>query len=143
MFMNQYNHTVDAKGRLIIPTKFREILGDEFVVTKGLDGCLFVYANEDWNRFYEKLSDLPIIDDDARDFARFFLAGATSVEVDKQGRILLPSTLREFAALDKDVVLAGVGSHIEIWDKNTWDKKNAMTDIRKITAGMKSLGLKI
>lgn len=143
MFMNQYNHTVDAKGRLIIPSKFRDVLGDEFVVTKGLDGCLFVYANEDWNSFAEKLTALPIIDDDVRDFARFFLAGATSVEVDKQGRILLPSNLREFAGLDKDVVLAGVGSRIEIWDKEAWDKKNAMTDIRKITAGMKNLGLTI
>lgn len=143
MFMNQYNHTVDAKGRLIIPLKFREVLGEEFVVTKGLDGCLFVYANEDWNSFAARLTALPIIDDDVRDFARFFLAGATSVEVDKQGRILLPANLREFAGLEKDVVLAGVGSRIEIWDKDMWDKKNAMTDIRKITAGMKNLGLTI
>ncbi len=143
MFMNQYNHTVDAKGRLIIPSKFREVLGDEFVVTKGLDGCLFVYANEDWGIFAQKLTSLPLVDDDARDFARFFLAGAISVEVDKQGRILLPSNLREFAQLDKDVILAGVGSRVEIWNKDVWDKKNAMTDIRKITAGMRNLGLTI
>lgn len=143
MFMNQYNHTVDAKGRLIIPSKFREVLGDEFVVTKGLDGCLFVYANEDWSIFAQKLTSLPLVDDDARDFARFFLAGAISVEVDKQGRILLPSNLREFAQLDKDVILAGVGSRVEIWNKDVWDKKNAMTDIRKITAGMRNLGLTI
>ena len=122
MFMNQYNHTVDAKGRLIIPSKFRDVLGDEFVVTKGLDGCLFVYDNEDWNEFAEKLTKLPIINDNARDFARFFLAGATNVEVDKQGRILLPANLREFAGLDKDVVLAGVGSRIEIWSKSAWDE---------------------
>ena len=84
-----------------------------------------------------------MVDDDARDFARFFLAGAISVEVDKQGRILLPSNLREFAQLDKDVILAGVGSRVEIWNKDVWDKKNAMTDIRKITAGMRNLGLTI
>ena len=143
MFMNQYNHTVDAKGRLIIPSKFREVLGDEFVVTKGLDGCLFVYGNEDWNIFAQKLTSLPLVDDEARDFARFFLAGAMSVEVDKQGRILLPANLREFARLDKDVVLAGVGSRVEIWNKDVWDEKNAMTDIRKITAGMRNLGLTI
>ncbi len=143
MFMNQYNHTVDAKGRLIIPSKFRDVLGDEFVVTKGLDGCLFVYDNEDWNEFAEKLTKLPIINDNARDFARFFLAGATNVEVDKQGRILLPANLREFAGLDKDVVLAGVGSRIEIWSKSAWDEKNEGTDISKITAGMKDLGLTI
>ena len=143
MFMNQYNHTVDAKGRLIIPSKFREVLGDEFVVTKGLDGCLFVYGNEDWNIFAQKLTSLPLVDDDARDFARFFLAGAMTVEVDKQGRILLPSNLREFAQLDKDVILAGVGSRVEIWNKDVWERKNAMTDIRKITAGMRNLGLTI
>ncbi len=143
MFMNQYNHTVDAKGRLIIPSKFREVLGDEFVVTKGLDGCLFVYGNEDWNIFAQKLTSLPLVDDEARDFARFFLAGAMSVEVDKQGRILLPANLREFARLDKDVVLAGVGSRVEIWNKDVWDEKNAVTDIRKITAGMRNLGLTI
>ncbi len=143
MFMNQYNHTVDAKGRLIIPSEFREILGERFVVTKGLDGCLFVYANEDWNIFAQKLTALPLTNDDARDFARFFLAGAITVEVDKQGRILLPSTLRDFADLKKDVVLAGVGSRIELWSKEAWDEKNRTTDIKKITAGMSGLGLTI
>ena len=112
MFMSEYNHTVDAKGRLIIPSKFREILGEEFVISKGMDGCLFVYANEDWKAFEQKLTSLPLINKEARQFARFFLAGAAQVEVDKQGRILLPANLREFAGLDKDVVLVGVGSRI-------------------------------
>ena len=122
MFMSEYNHTVDAKGRLIVPSKFREQLGDEFVVTKGMDGCLFVYANDDWNAFEQKLTSLPLINKEARKFARFFLAGAAQVEVDKQGRILLPANLREFASLEKDVVLVGVGSRIEIWSRENWVK---------------------
>ena len=112
MFMSEYNHTVDTKGRLIVPSKFREQLGDEFVVTKGMDGCLFMYANDDWSAFEQKLTSLPLINKEARKCARFFLAGAAQVEVDKQGRILLPANLRQFAGLEKDVVLVGVGSRI-------------------------------
>ena len=92
MFMGEYNHTIDTKGRVIVPSKFRETLGDEFVVTKGLDGCLFVYDNQEWTAFEEKLKALPITNKDARAFVRFFLAGAAGVEVDKQGRILLPAS---------------------------------------------------
>ena len=120
MFMGEYNHTIDAKGRLIIPAKFREVLGDEFVVTKGMDGCLFVFDNSEWQAFAEKLRSLPMIDKEVRQFTRFFLAGAASVEVDKQGRILIPSVLREFADITKDAVLIGVGSRIEIWSKDRW-----------------------
>ena len=104
MFMGEYNHTIDAKGRLIIPSKFREVLGDEFVVTKGMDGCLFVFDDPEWQAFEEKLRALPMIDKEARQFTRFFLAGAASVEVDKQGRILLPAVLREFAGITKDEI---------------------------------------
>ena len=114
MFMGEYNHTIDTKGRLIVPAKFRESLGEEFVVTKGLDGCLFVYDEAEWSAFEEKLKTLPITNKDARNFVRFFLAGATTVEVDKQGRILLPSVLRTFAGLDKDVVLIRVANRVEI-----------------------------
>ena len=117
MFMGEYNHTIDAKGRLIIPSKFREVLGDEFVVTKGMDGCLFVFDDPEWQAFEEKLHGLPMIDKEARQFTRFFLAGAASVEVDKQGRILIPAVLREFAGITKDAVLVGVGSRVEIWSK--------------------------
>ena len=112
MFMGEYNHTIDTKGRLIIPSKFREALGDGFVVTKGLDGCLFVYDNAEWTAFEEKLKALPMTNKESRKFVRFFLAGAAEVEVDKQGRILIPAVLREFAGLDKDVVLVGVASRI-------------------------------
>ncbi len=143
MFMSEYNHTVDAKGRLIIPSKFREALGEEFVVSKGMDGCLFVYANDDWNAFEQKLTSLPLINKEARQFARFFLAGAATVELDKQGRILLPAALREFAGLDKDVVLVGVGSRIEIWSKEKWEDMNADADMDDIASAMEGLGLTI
>jgi len=141
--MGEYNHTIDAKGRLIIPSKFREALGDEFVVTKGLDGCLFVYDNQEWAAFEEKLKALPLMNKESRKFVRFFLAGAASVEVDKQGRILLPSVLREFAELDKDVVLVGVASRIEIWSKQKWDEASEYDDMEEIAEHMSELGLMI
>ena len=120
MFIGEYNHTIDAKGRLIVPSKFRELLGSEFVVTKGLDGCLFVYPNEEWVTIEEKFKSIPLTTKDARKFSRFFFAGATSCEVDRQGRILLPQVLREYADLQKEVVLAGVLSRIEIWNRDRW-----------------------
>lgn len=143
MFMGEYNHTIDAKGRLIVPSKFRELLGDTFVVTKGLDGCLFVYDNEEWNAFEEKLKSLPITNKEARQFVRFFLAGAAEVEVDKQGRILVPNILREFAQISKDVVLIGVASRIEIWSKERFDGMAAYEDMDEIAEHMAELGLGI
>lgn len=143
MFMGRYNHTIDPKGRLSIPSKYREILGDEFVVSKGMDDCLFLYANEDWKAFETKLSSLPLMNDEARQFARFFLSGAQYVTVDKQGRILMPQDLRDFAGLEKDVVLAGMGSRIEVWDLDRWNANNSQVDIRAISKGMANLGLTI
>ena len=143
MFMGEYNHTIDAKGRLIIPSKFRDTLGDEFVVTKGLDGCLFVYDNAEWSAFEEKLKSLPLTNKDARQFVRFFLAGATLAEVDKQGRILVPSNLREFAGLEKEVVLVGVASRVEIWSKARWEDAASYDDVEEIAEHMAELGLGI
>ena len=143
MFMGEYNHTVDPKGRVIVPSKFRETLGDEFVVTKGLDGCLFVYDMKEWNVFEEKLKSLPITNKDARQFVRFFLAGAATVEVDKQGRILIPGVLREFAELTKDVVLIGVASRVEIWSKERWNGTASYDDLEEIAEHMADLGLSI
>ena len=143
MFMGEYNHTIDAKGRLIVPSKFRETLGDTFVVTKGLDGCLFVYDNEEWGIFEEKLKSLPITNKEARQFVRFFLAGAAEVEVDKQGRILVPNVLREFAELNKDVVLIGAASRIEIWSKERFVGMTAYEDMDEIAEHMAELGLGI
>lgn len=143
MFMGEYSHSIDAKGRLSVPSKFRDVLGDSFVVTKGLDGCLFVFDEEEWKSFEEKLRALPITHRDTRKFTRFFLAGANTVEVDKQGRILLPSVLREFAGLEKDVVLLGVGSRIEIWSKQAWEGEATFEDVDDIAEHMADLGLSI
>ena len=141
MFMGENNHTVDAKGRLIVPSKFREQLGEEFVVTKGLDGCLFVYDNSEWKALEEKLHALPLTNANARKFSRFFLAGATACEVDKQGRILLPAVLREFAGIEKEAVLVGVGSRIEIWSRDSWSKMNTYDDMEEIAENMEGLGI--
>jgi MraZ protein len=143
MFMGEYNHTIDAKGRLIIPSRFREALGEEFVVTKGLDGCLFVYPNSEWQVFEEKLRTLPMTNKDARKFSRFFLAGAAMCELDKQGRILIPAVLREFAALEKDVVLAGVLGRVEIWSKERWAEISEYDDMEDVAEHMSQLGLTI
>ena len=143
MFMGRYNHTIDPKGRLSIPSKYREVLGDEFVVSKGMDGCLYVYANDDWKVFEGKLASLPLMSEEARQFARFFLSGAQPVTVDKQGRILMPQDLREFAGREKDVVLAGMGSRIEIWSLERWKANNDSIDINAISKGVMNLGLTI
>ena len=143
MFMGEYNHTIDAKGRLIVPSRFREKLGSDFVVTKGLDGCLFVYPNEEWTSIEEKFRNIPLTTKDARKFSRFFFAGAEVCEVDKQGRILLPQVLREFADLQKDVVLAGVLGRIEIWSKERWQDENTYDDMDEIAEHMAELGLSI
>ncbi len=121
MFIGEYAHSIDVKGRLIMPAKFREELGITFIVTKGLDGCLFVYSKNEWAQFEEKLKSLPFTSKDARTFIRFFFAGAIECEVDKQGRILISQNLRDYANLSKDVVIIGVSNRIEIWDKEKWD----------------------
>ena len=143
MFMGEYSHSVDAKGRLIVPAKFREQLGDQFVVTKGVDGCLYVYSQEEWKRIEEKFREVNLTTKDARKFMRFFFAGAAMCEVDKQGRILIPSVLREFAGLEKDVVLAGMGGRIEIWSLEKWEENSSQVDINQISQGMINLGLTI
>ena len=143
MFMGEYNHTIDAKGRLIVPSKFREQLGDEFVVTKGLDGCLFVYSNEEWKHIEEKFREIPLTTKDARKFSRFFFAGAASCEVDKQGRILLPANLREYAGIEKEVVSVGVLSRVEIWSKDRWQDNGDYDDMDEIAEHMAEMGLGI
>lgn len=143
MFKGEYNHTVDTKGRLIVPAKFREMLGDTFVVTKGLDGCLFVYPNEEWTNIENKFREIPLTTKDARKFSRFFFAGAADCEVDKQGRILIPSVLREFAGLKKEVVLVGVLNRIEIWSKERWLGENEYEDMDEVAEHMAELGLGI
>lgn len=121
MFLGQYHHSIDAKGRLIVPAKFREGLGAHFIATKGLDACLFLYPQAEWRIFEAKLKQLPLTNTGARKFVRFFFAGAVECEPDNQGRILLPAHLREYAGLQKDVVSIGVNNRIEIWSKAGWD----------------------
>ncbi len=142
MFIGEYNHTVDEKGRLIIPAKFRDELGDEFVVTKGLDGCLFAYDKTEWGVLEAKLRALPLTNKDARAFSRYMLAGAAQVEIDKQGRALVPMVLRAFAGIEKDVVLIGVGGRIEIWNKDKWNDINLGADDGELLAEkMENLGI--
>ncbi|HHW43759.1 division/cell wall cluster transcriptional repressor MraZ [Desulfofundulus thermobenzoicus] len=124
MFMGEYQHTIDAKGRLIIPARFREGLGEKFILTKGLDGCLFAYPPQEWAALEKKMRSLPFTKADARAFVRFFFAGACECEVDKQGRILIPGNLREYAGLEKDVVVIGVSSRVEIWSAGRWQSYN-------------------
>jgi len=124
VLMGEYMHSIDAKGRVILPADFRAELGDTFIVTKGLDGCLFIYAQSEWDQLSEKLRQLPLAKTEARAFVRFFFAGARQVELDKQGRFLVPATLRQHASLQKDVVLIGVSSRIEVWSKEEWLKYN-------------------
>ena len=143
MFMGEYRHTVDPKGRLIIPSKFRELLGAEFVVTRGLDGCLFVYPMDSWEAYVEELKKLPLTDKNARLFTRFIIAGATTCELDKQGRILVPATLREFAGLEKDVVLTGNINRIEIWSKEKWNENSNYDDMDAIAESMEEMGIVI
>ena len=138
--MGEYSHTIDAKGRLIVPSKFREGLGDSFVVTKGFDGCLYAYDMEEWTKLEEKMKNLPMSHKDIRKISRFFLAGATLAEVDKQGRILLPAVLREFAQITKDVVLLGVGNRIEIWSKENWEREENFDDMDEVAERMADMG---
>lgn len=142
MFMSEYNHSLDSKGRLIVPQKFREQLGAEFILSRGMDHCLNLYTKESWEAFIEKLSQVPELSNpDGRKVARFFIAGATTCEVDKQGRILIPSVLREFAKLDKDVVLAGVGNRIEIWDKQAWEAYNSYDDVESLAKSLEPFNI--
>lgn len=121
MLIGEYQHNIDAKGRLIMPAKFRQDLGYSFIVTRGLDGCLFGYPLENWTKVEEKLEQLPLSKKDARKFTRFFYSAATEVEVDKQGRINLPQTLIDFAKIDKSCRVIGVSDRIEIWSSEVWE----------------------
>lgn len=124
MFLGEYQHSLDSKGRITIPSKFREQLTDHFVATKGLENCIFLYTMDEWHSIEEKLRSLPFTRADVRSFARFFFSGASELEVDKQGRTVLPANLREYAGIDRDVVIIGVGSRAEIWSSDKWAEYN-------------------
>lgn len=142
MFIGEYNHAIDSKNRIVIPSKFREDLGSSFIFTKGLDGCLYVYTREEWDIFENKLKTLPLTNKNARAFSRFFLAGACEGEMDKQGRVLIPSNLLEYASIEKEIVSIGVSSRIEIWSLENWKKYNEENiDFDDIAENMSELGL--
>jgi MraZ protein len=128
---------------MIVPSKFREGLGEKFIVTKGLDNCLFVYSSEEWVNLEAKLKSLPFTDKDVRAFVRFFFAGATEVEIDKQGRINIPGNLRDYGNLTKEVCIVGVSTRVEIWDKDKWDSyfENDNMTGEKIAEKMAMLGI--
>ncbi len=119
--MGEYQHTIDDKGRMIIPAKFREELGSRFIVTRGLDNCLFVYPESEWRIIEQKLKSLPFTRSDARAFTRFFFSGAIECELDKQGRVNIPANLRQYSQLLKDCVVIGVSNRVEIWSKDVWE----------------------
>ena len=143
MLIGEYKHSLDVKGRLILPAKIREDMGDKFIVTKGLDGCLFGFSQNEWTNFEEKLKTLPLTNKNARDFVRFFLSGATECEIDKQGRFLITSNLREYATLEKDAIIIGVGTRIEIWNREKWKSYNSDENISadEIAENMTMLGI--
>lgn len=143
MLIGEYKHVVDSKGRIILPSKFREELGERFILTKGLDNCLFGYSLKEWAVLEEKLKKLPLTSKEARTFLRFFFAGACECEVDKQGRVLIPQNLREYAGIQKEVFIIGVMTRIEIWSEDNWLKE--MTDenlsVDRIAQKMEELGI--
>ena len=146
MLKGVHNHNIDAKGRLIIPSKLRDELGENFVITKGMENCLYVYPEHEWIAFEEKLNALPTTTDKkARAFAYFFQGSATDGDLDKQGRTLIPAVLREYARLDKEVVFVGMGKRAEIWDKARWDEKNTEVEenIEDIASEMEESGFSI
>lgn len=122
MLIGEFKHNLDSKNRLTIPAKLRMELGEKPVLTRGLDGCLFVYPNRDWQLFSEKINNLPLGQKKARDFKRFVLSGASEMEIDEMGRILIPDPLKKYAKLGKSIVVIGVQDRIELWDENIWDK---------------------
>lgn len=143
MLIGEFEHSLDAKGRLIMPAKLKSSIGENFIVTKGLDGCLFAFSLDEWKNFEEKLKSLPLSNRNSREFTRFFLSGATECEIDKQGRFLIPNNLRESANFKKEVVIIGVGTRIEIWDKEKWTTYNSEENIsvEDIAENMTMLGI--
>ena len=128
MLLGEFNHSIDEKGRLIIQAKLRDDLGENFVICNGLEGCLFVYSQEEWNKFVTELEALPRMSKDARIYKRYFFGSASEGTFDKQGRVLVPPPLRKTANLEKDVVLVGVQDHVEIWDKARWEDESIVSE---------------
>lgn len=125
MFIGEYQHIIDTKKRIAVPSRFREFFNGRAVVTRGLDSCLFLYTLEEWNKLAEKLNQLPIGQSSTRSFVRLMLAGASEAEIDKQGRVLVPDYLKKYAQLEKNIIIAGLYNRLEIWNEANWDKYKA------------------
>lgn len=142
MLLGEYRHNLDSKGRLIMPSKFREDIGDDFIITKGLDSCLFIYPKLEWGIIEDKLKKLPLTNKEARSFIRFFFSGASECSLDKQGRMLIPQNLREYSRLEKESVIIGVSNRIELWSKDQWDLYNEEElNYDSISEKMEELGI--
>jgi len=143
MLIGEYSHTLDDKKRLMMPAKIRKSLGEGIVITKGLDSCLFVYPLPEWQKLADKLSKLPISQGNARSFARLILAGASETEIDSLGRILIPDYLRDYAHLNKEIVIVGVYNRLEVWDKNSWEeyRKNSESSGNDLAEKLGELGI--
>ncbi|MBK5261400.1 MAG: division/cell wall cluster transcriptional repressor MraZ [Peptostreptococcaceae bacterium] len=129
MLMGKYQNSIDLKSRMIVPAKYREELGFKFVLTRGIDKCLYIYPASEWEQFMKKLSELPSSDSNVRAFIRHFYANAIETEIDKQGRIIIPQELREYANIEKDLVTVGLLNKIEIWSKEEWGKAENKTEL--------------
>ncbi|MTK12478.1 MAG: division/cell wall cluster transcriptional repressor MraZ [Clostridiaceae bacterium] len=142
MFIGEYEHALDSKNRIIVPSKFREELGNKFILTKGLDGCLYAYPLSEWEILEQKLKNLPLTSKNARAFVRFFFSGANEIDVDKQGRSLIPQNLLEYAEVKKEIVSIGVSNRVEIWSKENWEEyNNSNIDFDEIAEQMSELGI--
>ena len=143
MLLGEYNHNLDTKGRMAIPAKFRDKLSAGAIITRGIDNCLFVFANTEWEKLAQKLIALPLAQADARAFVRLMLSGATDVEIDSQGRILIPDSLRKYAGIKKEVIVAGLYNRIEVWDEATWNayKTKTETTSEEIAEKLGELGI--
>ncbi len=143
MFIGEYQHSMDAKGRMFVPSKFRDDLGDTFIVTLGLDNCLFVFPQEEFERLKARLDAISITNKDARTFARFFFARASECEMDKQGRVMIPNNLREYAGLTKDVTVVGVSNRVELWNTENWESTHSFENFSpdELSEKMELLGL--
>lgn len=146
MYMGQFEHSLDAKGRIIIPSRLRESLGERFYITRGLDRCLYIYDEEGWQAFIAQLEKLPSNSPDLRKLVWWFVTSGVELEPDKQGRVVIPAGLRTFAGIEKDVVFAGVGSHVEVWDQAAWaaaQEAITLEEINRIAADMGGSGMSL
>lgn len=143
MFIGEHSHTIDEKGRVSVPVKYREQLSEGLVVTRGLDHCLWIYTKPEWEKIAGKLAALPISQKKSRAFARLMLAGAWDAELDSQGRIVLPEYLRTYSSLSKHVIIAGLYNRIEVWNEDSWQAYSAQTQENsdEIAEGMSELGI--